>query len=68
MPVPMTKRTRNTESSGANALAPLLGGAVFQWGGASAPFWMWAAIMGILLIAAMRAIKPGREELAAQAA
>jgi DHA1 family tetracycline resistance protein-like MFS transporter len=54
--------------SGANALAPLLGGAVFQWGGASAPFCMWTAILGILLIAAMRAIKPGREELVAQAA
>lgn len=52
--------------SGANALAPLIGGAVFQWGGSSAPFWLWTAILGILLFAAMRMIKPGREELAVQ--
>ena len=46
--------------SGANALAPLLGGVVFQWGGASAPFWLWAAIMGLLLIASLRTIKDTR--------
>ena len=46
--------------SGANALAPLLGGVVFQWGGASAPFWLWAAIMGLLLIASLQVIEPDR--------
>ena len=48
--------------SGANALAPLIGGVIFQTIGPSAPFWAWTAIMGLLWLIAVRMIKPGREE------
>lgn len=48
--------------SAANALAPLIGGALFQAGGASLPFWIWSAGLAALLIAAWRWIKPGVEE------
>lgn len=51
--------------SGANALAPLLGGLIFQTVGPSAPFWAWAITMAILLAAAYLLIKPGREAQAA---
>ncbi len=47
--------------SGANAMAPLIGGAIFQAGGASAPFWVWSIIMAVLLALAYLLIKPGRE-------
>ncbi len=50
--------------SAANALAPILGGALFQVAGASAPFWAWAAALGILFVFALATIKPGREESA----
>ena len=50
--------------SGANAIAPLIGGALFQVGGASAPFWAWSITMAVLLAAAWTLIKPGREEKA----
>ncbi|RIK15692.1 MAG: hypothetical protein DCC52_18425, partial [Chloroflexi bacterium] len=53
----ITKRVAPTEVGGilgvsiamlslANAIAPILGGAIFQFAGASAPFWAWAATMG----------------------
>jgi len=45
-------------SSGANAVAPVFGGLLFALAGSSAPFWVWAAIMAVLLFVAMRAIKP----------
>jgi MFS family permease len=48
--------------SAANAFAPLLGGSLFQVGGASLPFWVWAIVMAVLLGAAYTWIKPGREE------
>lgn len=47
--------------SAANALAPLLGGAIFQGLGASAPFLLGGALMGALLLAALRLLRPGRE-------
>ena len=54
--------------SGANALAPLIGGAIFQALGAAAPFWVWAVALALLLAAAWVAIKPSRDELAARPA
>ena len=42
-------------------LAPLLGGAIFQGLGASAPFLLGGALMGALLLAALRMLRPGRE-------
>lgn len=54
--------------SGANALAPLAGGAIFQMVGPSAPFWVWAAIMGVLLLVTVQAIKPDGEQRAAHSA
>ncbi len=51
--------------SGANALAPLIGGAIFQAFGATAPFIVWGIFMAILLLLALRQIKPGKEETAA---
>ncbi len=54
--------------SAANALAPLIGGAVFQGFGPAAPFWAWAVTLALLLAAAWVAIKPSREELAARPA
>ena len=50
--------------SGANAIAPLLGGALFQALGAPAPFLLGGALLGILVAVAMLTIKPGREESA----
>ena len=50
--------------SGANAIAPLLGGAIFQALGASAPFLLGGAVLGLLMVAAFFTIKPGREESA----
>lgn len=54
--------------SGANALAPLLMGALFQAFGSSAPFLFGGLLMAILLLASLRWITPGREALAAQQA
>lgn len=51
--------------SGANALAPLLMGALFNWFGATAPFLSGGLLMGVLLLLALRLIQPGREEQAA---
>ena len=50
--------------SGANALAPLIGGALFQGLGSSAPFLIGGVVLGLLWLAAWQMIKPGREELA----
>ena len=48
--------------SAANAIAPLLGGAIFQAFGSTAPFLSFGAIMAVLLVLSMQNIKPGREE------
>ncbi len=50
--------------SGANALAPLIGGLLFQFGGPTLMFAAWAATMGILWLVARARITPGREEQA----
>lgn len=50
--------------SGANALAPLIGGALFQAFGSTAPFLTGGLVLGALLLLAWQMIKPGREELA----
>jgi MFS family permease len=49
-------------SSAANALAPLIGGIMFQALGPRSPFLAGGIVMGILLLIAVRAIKPGRED------
>ena len=46
--------------SAANALAPLIAGALFAAFSFRAPFWFWAAMMGVLLIVAIRRIAPDR--------
>lgn len=43
--------------SGANVLAPLLAGALFQFGGAAAPFWAAAIMIGGLTVFARNAVK-----------
>ncbi|MBP7693925.1 MAG: MFS transporter [Anaerolineales bacterium] len=48
--------------SGANACAPLLGGALFQWWGSTAPFLAGGLGLAVLLAAAVVMIQPGREE------
>ena len=50
--------------SGANALAPVIGGAIFNQWGSTAPFIVWAAIMGGLYFLSLQRIRPGREEMA----
>jgi DHA1 family tetracycline resistance protein-like MFS transporter len=50
--------------SGANAVAPLLGGAIFQALGATWPFLFGGLLMGVLWLGALQMIKPGREETA----
>ena len=51
--------------SAANALAPVMGGAIFQAIGATALFLIWGGLMGVLLIVALRRLTPGREEAVA---
>lgn len=48
--------------SGANALGPIIGGALFELLGSTAPFIFWGGIMAALLAATLRLLKPGREE------
>ncbi|MEJ2349210.1 MAG: MFS transporter [Anaerolineales bacterium] len=48
--------------SGANAVAPLVGGAFFQALGSTAPFLFGGALMGVLWLASLKLLKPGREE------
>ena len=50
--------------SGANAIAPLLGGAIFQALGSTAPFLFGGLLMAALLVASLALLKPGREERA----
>jgi DHA1 family tetracycline resistance protein-like MFS transporter len=50
--------------SGANAVAPLMGGAVFQAFGATAPFLSGGLLMALLFVFAVRFVRPGREEQA----
>ncbi len=50
--------------SGANALAPLLGGAIFQGLGSTAPFLFGGVLMGLLLVLSLRWVRPGKEETA----
>jgi len=54
--------------SGANALAPLIGGALFQALGSTAPFLTGGLILAALWLLAWQLIRPGREELAHAAA
>jgi MFS family permease len=44
--------------SAANALAPVIGGALFQLGGGSLPFIVWAVLLGLLIVLAWMLIKP----------
>lgn len=44
--------------SGANALAPVAGGAVFQWLGSSVPFLFGAVIVAVLALLAFTKLKP----------
>jgi DHA1 family tetracycline resistance protein-like MFS transporter len=48
--------------SGANAFAPLIGGAIFQAFGSTYPFLLAGVLMGGLWLGALHWIKPGREE------
>lgn len=50
--------------SGANALAPLIGGAIFQALGSTAPFLAGGLLMAVLWAISLRFLKPGREEKA----
>ena len=50
--------------SGANAIAPLLGGAIFQAVGSTGPFLAGGVVLALLLGLALRLIQPGREETA----
>ncbi len=50
--------------SAANAVAPIVGGVLFQAIGPGAPFVFWSLLMALLLVISVRAIKPGREESA----
>ena len=50
--------------SGANALAPLIGGLLFQFGGPTLTFVVWGLTMGVLWLIARAKITPGREERA----
>ncbi|MBP6017147.1 MAG: MFS transporter [Candidatus Promineofilum sp.] len=50
--------------SAANALAPALGGAVFQAAGPTVLFLIWGGLMAVLLLVAVRRLTPGREESA----
>ncbi|WP_420631239.1 MFS transporter [Candidatus Leptofilum sp.] len=51
--------------SGANALAPIIGGALFEALGSTAPFLFWGGVMAVLLYVALQYLKPGQEETAA---
>jgi DHA1 family tetracycline resistance protein-like MFS transporter len=44
--------------SGANAVAPLLGGAIFEGLGSTAPFLFGGLLMGVLLLLSLRMIRP----------
>jgi DHA1 family tetracycline resistance protein-like MFS transporter len=48
--------------SGSNAFAPVVGGALFEGFGASAPFVVGGVIQSVLFVLALVFVKPGREE------
>ncbi len=48
--------------SGANALGPVMGGAIFDQWGSTAPFVVWAIIMAVLFGLSVRLVQRGREE------
>ncbi len=48
--------------SAANAVAPLIGGAIFQTLGSTGPFLLGGLLMGVLLLFSLKMIRPGREE------
>jgi DHA1 family tetracycline resistance protein-like MFS transporter len=48
--------------SAANAIAPIVGGALFQSISPAAPFIIWGLFLALLLVLAVQYIKPGREE------
>lgn len=48
--------------SAANAFAPLLAGALFQFAGPGAPFWVSAVLTGALCVFAIYALKPNASE------
>lgn len=48
--------------SGSNAVAPLLGGVIFQAFGSTWPFLFGGLLMAVLWLASLVLIKPGREE------
>ena len=50
--------------SAANATAPVFGGLLFQSLGPPAPFLLGGCLTALLLVAASRLVRPGREELA----
>lgn len=51
--------------SGANALAPLIWGSIFQVWGSTAPFLGGGVLLGALLLLSLQQIHPGKEEKAA---
>jgi MFS transporter, DHA1 family, tetracycline resistance protein len=52
--------------SAANATAPVFGGLLFQSLGPAAPFLLGGCLAALLLVAASRLVRPGREELASR--
>ncbi|MGD8632959.1 MAG: MFS transporter [Anaerolineales bacterium] len=52
--------------SGANAIAPVLGGGLFQWLGSTAPFLVFGAIMFALLLLALNSLKKPTEQVQSQ--
>ncbi|MGD2078045.1 MAG: MFS transporter [Chloroflexota bacterium] len=48
--------------SAANAVAPIIGGVLFEAIGSGAPFVFWSLLMSLLLVISVRSIRPGREE------
>ncbi|MFN8471460.1 MAG: MFS transporter [Anaerolineae bacterium] len=46
--------------SGANAIAPVMGGLIWQTMGPRWPFWIWGVLMGVLFVVAYFRIRPSR--------
>jgi DHA1 family tetracycline resistance protein-like MFS transporter len=49
--------------SGANAIAPIIGGFIFQALNPAAPFWIGGIGLGLLFIYSLSNLKPGQEEI-----